>query len=50
MGDGIEALGGLNLAERIRRLAKGRTTLDVAQFQFIGLTDIRARYGDRWAQ
>ncbi len=50
MGDGIEALGGLNLAERIRRLAKGRTTLDVAQFQFIGLTEIRARYGDRWAQ
>jgi hypothetical protein len=38
----------LNLAERIRRLANGRTTIDVAQFQFIGLTEIRARYGPRW--
>jgi glycogen operon protein len=50
MSEEIAALGGLNLAERIRRLAKGRTTLDVAQFQFIGLTEIRARYGDRWAE
>lgn len=40
--------GGLNLAERIRRLANGRTTLDVAQFQFVGIADIRARYGERW--
>lgn len=39
---------GLNLAERIRRLAAGRTTLDVAQFQFIGLKDIRACYGEKW--
>jgi hypothetical protein len=39
---------GLNLAERIRRLANGRTTLDVAQFQFIGLDQIRERYGPRW--
>jgi hypothetical protein len=38
----------LNLAERIRRLANGRTTLDVAQFQFIGLNEIRQRYGARW--
>jgi hypothetical protein len=38
----------LNLAERIRRLANGRTTIDVAQFQFIGLNEIRARYGVRW--
>jgi hypothetical protein len=44
----LEEPGGLNLADRIRRLASGRTTLDVAQFQFIGLTDIRARYGDGW--
>jgi hypothetical protein len=41
---------GLNLAERIRRLANGRTTLDVAQFQFIGIADIRARYGERWRE
>lgn len=50
MGEATGTQGGLNLAERIRRLAKGRTTLDVAQFQFIGLTEIRARYGDRWAE
>ena len=38
----LEAPGGLNLAERIRRLANGRNTIDVAQFQFIGLKEIRA--------
>ena len=38
----------LNLAERIRRLANGRNTIDVAQFQFIGLEEIRQRYGVRW--
>jgi hypothetical protein len=43
-----EAPDGLNLAERIRRLANGRNTIDVAQFQFIGLTEIKARYGKRW--
>ena len=42
--------GGLNLAERIRRLANGRNTLDVAQFQFIGIAEIRARYGERWRE
>lgn len=45
-----EASGGFNLAERIRRLATGRNTLDVAQFQFIGIAEIRARYGERWAE
>ena len=40
--------GGPNLAERIRRLANGRNTIDVAQFQFIGLEAIRARYAERW--
>lgn len=44
----LEAAGGLNLAERIRRLANGRTTLDVAQFQFIGIDAIRDRYGVQW--
>lgn len=44
----IEAPGGLNLADRIRRLANGRNTIDVAQFQFIGLDEIRARYGAQW--
>ncbi len=50
MGEEIETQGGLNLAERIRRLANGRATLDVAQFQFIGLAGIRARYGERWSE
>jgi len=49
MDEAIKTSSGLNLAERIRRLAKGRATLEVAQFQFIGMTEIRARYGDRWA-
>ena len=34
----------------IRRLANGRTTIDVAQFQFIGLEEIRHRYGDLWKE
>ena len=46
----LEMPDGLNLAERIRRLANGRNTIDVAQFQFIGLRDIRARYGERWQE
>ena len=44
----LEAPGGLNLADRIRRLANGRNTIDVAQFQFIGLAEIRERYGAQW--
>ena len=48
MTQDAESSDGLNLAERIRRLANGRTTLDVAQFQFIGLNSIRERYGPRW--
>lgn len=48
MDDG-EVSGGLNLAERIRRLASGRNTLDVAQFQFIGLDEIRRTYAERWS-
>lgn len=43
-----ESAGGPNLAERIRRLANGRNTLDVAQFQFVGIAEIRRRYGPRW--
>ena len=45
-----EPPGGLNMAERIRRLANGRSTLDVAQFQFIGIAEVRARYGERWRE
>ena len=37
-----------NLADRIRQLAHGRDSLDVAQFQFVGLEDIRQAYGERW--
>lgn len=48
MSEEAEATDALNLAERIRRLANGRTTIDVAQFQFIGLNEIRERYGPRW--
>ncbi len=44
----FDSEGGPNLAERIRRLANGRNTLDVAQFQFIGLEAIRFGYAERW--
>ncbi len=44
----LEAPGGLNLAERIRRLANGRNTIDVAKFQFIGIDGIRDGYGPQW--
>jgi len=46
----VSELDGMNLAERIRRLANGRSTLDVAQFQFIGLDEIKARYAQRWPE
>jgi hypothetical protein len=48
MDTDTEGASGPNLAERIRRLANGRHTLDVAQFQFVGITEIRRRYGPRW--
>ncbi len=41
---------GPNMAERIRRLANGRMTLDVAQFQFIGIAEVRERYAERWPE
>jgi hypothetical protein len=50
MSHDVEAPDGLNLAERIRRLANGRTTIDVAQFQFIGLDEIKGRYAERWPE
>lgn len=46
----FDSQGGPNLAERIRRLANGRNTLDVAQFQFIGLESIRSGYAGRWGE
>lgn len=46
----FDSQGGPNLAERIRRLANGRNTLDVAQFQFIGLDAIRVGYAQRWSE
>jgi hypothetical protein len=49
-GTALSEFDGMNLAERIRRLANGRTTLDVAQFQFIGLDEIKARYAQRWPE
>ena len=37
-----------DLAARLRLMAQDRETLDVAQFQFIGLEEIQNAYGDRW--
>jgi len=39
-----------NLTSRLRAIAKGRETLDVAQFQFIDLDEVRNAYGDRWPE
>ena len=39
-----------NLATRLRTMAQGRDTLDVAQFQFLDLEDIRTAYGARWPE
>ncbi len=38
------------LTDRLRQLAQGRDTLDVAQLQFVGLDAIRSAYGERWPQ
>lgn len=38
------------MAERLRQLAQGGSTLDVAQLQFVGLEEIREAYGNRWPQ
>jgi hypothetical protein len=37
-----------DLTARLRMMAQDRETLDVAQFQFIGLEEIQSAYGDRW--
>jgi len=50
MNEETDSSDELNLAERIRRLAHGRNSLDVAQFQFIGLDEIRVGYGRRWTE
>jgi hypothetical protein len=39
-----------NVVERLRTLVRGRTTIDVAQFQFIGLEEIQRAYGDKWPE
>jgi hypothetical protein len=35
---------------RLRKAAQGRNTIDVAQFQFVGLNDIQQAYGERWPE
>lgn len=36
------------LTQRLKRLAATRTTIDVAQMQFIDIDDLRNAYGERW--
>lgn len=38
------------LATRLKWIAQGRQFLDVAQFQFIGLDEIKDAYGERWPE
>lgn len=39
-----------DLAARLRNAVHGRDTIDVAQFQFVGLSEIQQAYGDRWPE
>lgn len=39
-----------SLSSRIRSLSEASAHLEVAQFRFIGLDDIRERYGARWPE
>jgi hypothetical protein len=39
-----------DIASRLRTMAQGRETLDVAQFQFMEMDSIKAAYGDRWPE
>ena len=36
-----------NLATRLRAMAQGRNSLDVARFQFVDLEEISPAYGER---
>jgi hypothetical protein len=38
------------IGSRLRTMAQGRDTLDVAQFQFIDLDAIKGAYGERWPE
>jgi hypothetical protein len=37
-----------DLVSRLRAMARGRETIDVAQLHFVGLNEIQKAYGDRW--
>ncbi|HEV7690151.1 MAG TPA: hypothetical protein VGO52_04990 [Hyphomonadaceae bacterium] len=37
-----------DLVARLRTMAQGRSTIDVAQLHFVELNDIKQAYGDRW--
>ena len=37
------------LLRRLREAANAQSVIDVANFQFVGLEDIRLAYGDRWS-
>jgi hypothetical protein len=39
-----------DLLPRLRTMAQGRETLDVAQLHFVGLNEIEQAYGDRWPE
>ncbi len=41
---------GQTLVERLRAIASSQSHLDVAQFQFINLEEVKNAYGDKWPQ
>lgn len=43
-----EGIGGGELLDRLKRVARNGQSIDIAQIQFVGLDEVRAAYGDRW--
>jgi hypothetical protein len=43
-----DGMGGGELVDRLRRVARNGQSIDIAQIQFVGLEEVRAAYGERW--
>src|SRR5579871_1401600 len=39
---------GRDLVRKLKSIARDREAIDIAQFQFVALDEIREAYGDRW--
>jgi hypothetical protein len=43
-----DSLGGVELLDRLKQVARNGQSIDIAQIQFVGLEEVRAAYGERW--